>query len=163
MTVFTDTSLTFSRRANDRQAINMATMYVFISYWGHMQGKRFRNLLHQQAVKALARYAQTHQSLCCSHAQCMDEDEVRHDLPISVNGRVISWFHEDFYVPAMTMARALSVTPFRTYVHTLYVCPNDVRSLNQILIRILWNLVTLFSTIMSSSSLIIVHIAPGFQ
>ena len=40
---------------------------------------------------------------------------------------------------------------------------NDVRSLTQIFfIRILWNLVTLFSTIMSSSSLIMVHIAPCF-
>ena len=51
----------------------------------------------------------------------------------------------------MTMAGALSVTPVRpsvrTYLRT-YVCPNDVHSLTRILlIRILWNLVTLFSTI----------------
>ena len=40
----------------------------------------------------------------------------------------------------------------------------DVHSLSQIvLIRILWNLVTLFSTMMSSSKSIIVHIAPCFQ
>ena len=41
---------------------------------------------------------------------------------------------------------------------------NDVRSRTRIfLIRILWNLVTLLSIIMSSSSSIMVHIAPGFQ
>ena len=41
---------------------------------------------------------------------------------------------------------------------------NDVRSLTQIfIIRILWNLVTLFSITMSSSSWIMVNIAPGFQ
>ena len=40
----------------------------------------------------------------------------------------------------------------------------DVRSPTQIFfIRILWNLVTLFSTIISSSSSIMVHITPGFQ
>ena len=41
---------------------------------------------------------------------------------------------------------------------------NDVRSLSRILlIRILWNLVTLFSTLMSSSSLIMVYMAPCFK
>ena len=41
---------------------------------------------------------------------------------------------------------------------------NDVRSLTRIFFtRILWNLVTLFSIIMSSSSSIMVYIAPGFQ
>ena len=41
---------------------------------------------------------------------------------------------------------------------------NNVHSLTGIfLIRILWNLVTLFSTMMSSSSLIMVHIPLGFQ
>ena len=41
---------------------------------------------------------------------------------------------------------------------------NDVGSLTRtFFIRILWNLVTLFSTMMSSSSLIMVHIAPGFE
>ena len=41
---------------------------------------------------------------------------------------------------------------------------NNVRSLTQIFfIRILWNLVTLFGTIMSSSSSIMVYIAFGFQ
>ena len=45
----------------------------------------------------------------------------------------------DYYVPAMIMGGALSVTPVRTHVSTC-VCPNDVRSLNRILlIRILWN------------------------
>ena len=40
---------------------------------------------------------------------------------------------------------------------------NDVRSLTRkFFIRILWNLVTLLSTMMSSSSLIMVHIAPCF-
>ena len=53
----------------------------------------------------------------------------------------------DYYAPAMIMARALCVTPVPTYVST-YVCPDDVRSLNRILlIRILWKLVTLLSTI----------------
>ena len=67
------------------------------------------------------------------------------------------------YAPAMIMAGALSVTPVRTYVCT-YVRPDDVRSLTRIFyIRILWNLVTLFSTSMSSSSWIMVHIAPCFQ
>ena len=41
---------------------------------------------------------------------------------------------------------------------------NDVRSLSRIFFTwILWNLVTLLSTMMSSSSSIMVHIAPGFQ
>ena len=41
---------------------------------------------------------------------------------------------------------------------------NDVRSLSWIvLIRVLWNLVTLFSTRMSSSSLIMVYMAPCFN
>ena len=41
---------------------------------------------------------------------------------------------------------------------------NDVRSLSRILvIRILWNLVKLFSTMMSSSSLIMVYMAPCFK
>ena len=41
---------------------------------------------------------------------------------------------------------------------------NDVRSVSWIFfIRILWNLVTLFSTMMSFSSSIMVHIAPCFQ
>ena len=45
-----------------------------------------------------------------------------------------------------------------------YVCPDNVRSLTRIFfIRILWNLVTLFSTMLSSSSSIMVNIAPGFQ
>ena len=46
----------------------------------------------------------------------------------------------DYYVPAiMIMGGALSVTPVRTHVSTC-VCPDDVRSLNRILlIRILWN------------------------
>ena len=40
---------------------------------------------------------------------------------------------------------------------------NDVRPLSWIvLIRILWNFITLFSTIMSSSNLIIVYMAPCF-
>ena len=55
----------------------------------------------------------------------------------------------------------------RTYVHTYirtYICPNDVRSLSQILsIRVLWNLVTLFSTMTSLSSSIMVHIALAFS
>ena len=72
-----------------------------------------------------------------------------------------------FYAPAMIMAGALSVTPVRPSVPThifTYVCPNDICSLTRIFfIRILWNLVTLFSTIMSSTSSIMVHIAPGFQ
>ena len=51
----------------------------------------------------------------------------------------------------------------RSYVIT-YVCPDDAPSLTRIFfIRILWNLVTLLSTMMSSSSSIMVHIAPGFQ
>ena len=62
----------------------------------------------------------------------------------------------------MIMAGALSVTPVPPSV--LYLRADDVRSLNQIiLIRILFNLVTLFNTIMSSSSSIMVYIAPGFQ
>ena len=41
---------------------------------------------------------------------------------------------------------------------------NDVRTLSwKFLIRILWNLVTLFGTMMSSSSSIMVYIAPHFQ
>ena len=41
---------------------------------------------------------------------------------------------------------------------------NDVRSLSRILlIRILWNFVTLLSTMMSSSSLIMVYMAPCFK
>ena len=41
---------------------------------------------------------------------------------------------------------------------------NDVRSLTRIFsVRILWNLVTLLSTMISSSSTIMVHIAPGFK
>ena len=41
---------------------------------------------------------------------------------------------------------------------------NDVRSLSWIVLtRILWNLVTLFSTMMSSSSLIMVYMAPCFK
>ena len=68
-----------------------------------------------------------------------------------------------YYATAMIMAGTLSVTPVRPSVCT-YVCSDDVRSLNRILlIRILYNLGTLFSTIMSSSNLIMVHIAPGFQ
>ena len=62
----------------------------------------------------------------------------------------------------MIMAGALSVTPVPPSV--LYVRADDVRSLNQIiLIRILLNLVTLFNTIMSSSSSIMVYIALCFQ
>ena len=61
-----------------------------------------------------------------------------------------------FYAPAMTMAGALSVTPVRpsvrTYLHTCTSVTNNVHSLSWLLlIRILWNLVTLFSTMMSSS------------
>ena len=60
----------------------------------------------------------------------------------------------------MTMAVALSVTPDRPFV-CLYVTPSDVRSLSQIVsIRIL---AILFDTIMSSSSSIMVHIAPCLQ
>ena len=63
----------------------------------------------------------------------------------------------------MTMAGGISVTPVCPSLGT-YVCPNDVSSLSPILlIRILWNLVELFSTMMSSSSSIMVHIAPCFQ
>ena len=58
----------------------------------------------------------------------------------------------------------LSVPP---YVHNyvlIYICPDDVRSLTRIFfIKIVWNLVTLFSTMMSSSSSIMVNITPGFQ
>ena len=93
----------------------------------------------------------------------------RHEKLFNMQIQVIN-----FYAPAMIMAGALSVTPvhpsvrtLRTYVRTYvitYVCPDDVRSLTRILfIRILCNLVTLFSTMMSCSSLIMVHIAPGFQ
>ena len=75
----------------------------------------------------------------------------------------------------MTMAGSLSVTPVRpsvrpsvrTYVRTNvcpYVTPNDVRSLRRIvMIRILWTLVSLFSSMMSSSSSIMVHTAPSLQ
>ena len=70
--------------------------------------------------------------------------------------------------PTMTMAGALSVTSVCLSVHPsicLYIHhTNNVHSLSQIvLIRIIWNLVTVFSTIMSSSSWIMVHIAPCLQ
>ena len=61
----------------------------------------------------------------------------------------------------MKMAGALSVT---LTAICMYVTHNDVRSLSQIVLsRILWNLVTLFSTIMSSSSSMMVHIASCLQ
>ena len=50
-------------------------------------------------------------------------------------------------------------THVRTYLRTYVRLSNDFRSLSRILLsRILWNMVTLFSTIMSSSSSIMVHI-----
>ena len=68
------------------------------------------------------------------------------------------------YAPAMTMAGALSVTPVRPSVCTYVRLSNDIRSLSRILIFwILRNFVTLFSTMMSSSRSIMVHITPCFQ
>ena len=72
------------------------------------------------------------------------------------------------YAPAMTIAGALSVTPFCPYVCLsvrMYIChTNNICSLSWIvLIGILWNLVTLYNTKMSSSSSIMVHIAPCFR
>ena len=56
-----------------------------------------------------------------------------------------------------------SVRPYFTYLRR-YLFPDDVPSLNQILlIRILWKFVTLFSTMMSSSSWIMVYMAPCFK
>ena len=63
----------------------------------------------------------------------------------------------------MTMAGELSVTPVGSYIHT-YVFPNEVRFLSRIvLIRILFYLVTLLSTILSSSRSIMVHMTSYFQ
>ena len=68
-----------------------------------------------------------------------------------------------YYSPSMTMAGALSVNPVCLYICP-YVTPNEVRSLKQIVLIItLWNLVTLLSTLISSSSLILVHITPCLQ
>ena len=74
----------------------------------------------------------------------------------------LRYFH--FYAPAMTMAGTLSATPVcPLYVHQ-YVTPNNVRYLSWIvLVRNFWNFVNLLSTIMSSSSSIMVHIAPCLQ
>ena len=75
-----------------------------------------------------------------------------------------------FMPPPITMAGALSFTPVHpstctygrnTLVRMSIRLSNDIRSLSRLLlIRILWNLVTLLSTMMSSSSSIMVYIAP---
>ena len=65
-------------------------------------------------------------------------------------------FNNGPYRTRLSVVMALSLWKF-----TLL---NDIRSLTRIfLIRSLWNLVTLFSTMVSSSCLIMVHIAPCFQ
>ena len=65
------------------------------------------------------------------------------------------------------MALALSVTPIRPSIRQnvrTYDTPNDVCPLSQIvLIRSFWNLVTLLSTIMCSSSSMMVHVPPCLQ
>ena len=87
-----------------------------------------------------------------------------HLWPLGLSLKVRYWNCADvsiFYAPAKIMVGALSVTPVRPYVR---MSVPTTSALNQILlIRILWNLVTLLSTIMSSSSSIIVHISSGFQ
>ena len=62
-------------------------------------------------------------------------------------------------------------SPYRTRLSRVmalclwkFIIWNDVRSLTRIFfVRISWNLVTLFITMMSSWSSIMVHISPGFQ
>ena len=93
-----------------------------------------------------------------------------HELANSENSIVAMQVKRSYMSASVFMPRHENGQGIKCYpcpsVYTLrtYVCPDDIRSLNQLLlIRILGNLVTLFSTIMSSSSLIMVHIAPGFQ
>ena len=65
-------------------------------------------------------------------------------------------FNNDSYRTVLYVVMALCLWKFTIL--------NDVHSLSRIFFnRILWNLVTLFSTMMSSSSLIMVHIASCFQ